>query len=200
MNLLITIFLIHGLGGTTHSLKPLVYYLNYIGYQNVHLISYPARTAPLNISIKYVNNEMLKIIDKKHEIIVIGQSLGGVICHELHKHGWDIQQSITIGSPHHGSSLLTFAQSVVHDKIAKYLHRPVYDDLLVHIPTTPNHPHYTISTSFAPCIPFDGQVWIVETKVGSKHIHIPFNNHWTIFLDPRLFKTVEGLLIIEKYK
>lgn len=194
MNIL-TIFLIHGLGGTTHSLRPLKAYLNFMEYKKVHLVSYPVQDVSLLDSIQHVSNEMIKVTDKKDEVIVIGQSLGGVICHELHEYGWNIKKSITIVSPHHGSSFLEFLSNIVPKNIAEYLHKPVYDDLLTQYAKIPAHPHYTISTSFFPCIPFDGQVWTSETKVSDhNHVHIDVNNHWTIFLDPRMFFTVNNII------
>lgn len=54
MNALMYIFLIHGLGGSTTSLKPLKVYLEYIGYSNIHMIEYPSRTENLNMSVVYV--------------------------------------------------------------------------------------------------------------------------------------------------
>ena len=200
MNPLIFIFLIHGLGGTTTSLKPLESYLKYIGYKNTYMINYPSRTVDLDTSINFVNTEMRKVfLDKQPrkvpEIILIGQSLGGIICHEMHRYGWNITKSITVGSPHGGSSFLKYIKSITPTNIAKYFEKPVFNDLLIQTPTIPTHKHYTISTSFAPFIPFDGQVWVNETKdYASEHTHIHFNNHWTIFIDPRLFMTISRIL------
>lgn len=197
MNHMIPIFIIHGLGGTTTSLKPLQTYLKINKYSEVHLITYPVQTIPLKESIQYVSDEILKIIGhKKIPIIIIGQSLGGVICHELHRHGLNIQKSITIGSPHHGSWLLKFIKYIAPKNIIEYLfNKPIYNDLLKQQPKIPPHPHYTISTSVFPYIPFDGQVWVNETKIiNNNHHHININNHWTIFIDPRLFILINNMI------
>ena len=197
MNVLTLIFLIHGLGGSPASLRPLEAYLEYQGYKNVHRITYPSQTVSLEKSIEHVSHEMLKIAGSLHRpVVVIGQSLGGVVCHELGMmYGWNIKKSITIGSPHHRSSFLRFVQSIVPNKITEYIHKPVYDDLLVQTTRIPVHRYYTISTSFFPCFSFDGQVWIDETKISDDvHHHIPFNNHWTLFIDPRMFSKVKELI------
>jgi pimeloyl-ACP methyl ester carboxylesterase len=196
MNLLTYIFLIHGLGGTIHPLGPLHAYLNFKGYKNVHRISYPVRSVSLTVSVQHVNDEIHRILgEREDEIILIGQSLGGVVCHELHTYGWNIEKSITIGSPHHGSSLLTWANWFLPPKISRLLEKQVFKDLLIQKPVVPTHPHYTISTSIAPYIPFDGQVWVSETKISDyNHHHIHFNNHWTLFIDPRLLWKVNKLI------
>ena len=198
MNFLTAIFLIHGLGGTNTSLQPLKAYLEYQGYTNVHLIEYKSRQQSLENSIIEVNEQMNRIIgNNSHnpEIVLIGQSLGGLICHNMHLFGWNIVKSITIGSPHHGSALLNLVEKWVPEKIANYLRKPVYKDLYKQQALLPSHPYYTISTSFVPYFDFDGQVWITETMIDDeKHTHIPFNNHWTILLDPRLFLEVVRIL------
>lgn len=195
MNFATYIFLIHGLGGTTYSLQPLKTYLTYYGYENVHLIEYKARTLSLEKSIYQVNKQMDRIIKNKEdkpEIALIGQSLGGLICHQLHLYGWNIAKSITIGSPHHGSSLLYLAKKSI---LSEYLSKPIYKDLLQQNAIKPPHDYHTISTSIIPFWNFDGQVYIKETMIESnKHTHIPFNNHWTIFIDPRLLWKVSRLL------
>lgn len=193
MNLLIPIILIHGLGGTTNSIQPLKKYLEYGGYK-VYAITYPSIQQTLEESINSVNNEIKKL-KLNSKIVVIGQSLGGVICHNLHKYDLDIALSITIGSPHHGASLIKTMQQILPPIILNYLEKPVYHDLLSREGVLPPHPHHTISTSLAPCLPFDGQVYIDETKVSKNHTHIHFNNHWTIFIDPRLFWTINNLLL-----
>ena len=195
------LFLIHGLGGRPISMFPLEWFLGQT-YTNIHRISYPSKSVDLKTAIEHVNDAMHTIIEDQQncDIVVIGQSLGGLICHGLHKYDWNIILSITIGSPHHGSMLLQVVERSIPTRVADFLRLPVYADLLERLDApleVPPHPYHTISTSFFPLTTFDGQVFSSETAlVEEHHHHIPYNNHWTICVDPRMFFLVND--IIEK--
>ena len=87
----IPIILLHGLGGpygnmiTRLSLYPLKKYLQYNNYNNVHIIPYLSSDLTIDESVEFVSNEISKITNKEQEIIVVGQSLGGVIAFKMHE-------------------------------------------------------------------------------------------------------------------
>ena len=57
------------------------YYLLKYGYINLHAISYPVNSSEFQESLEFVNNKILEILPKEDdEIVVIGQSFGGLIC------------------------------------------------------------------------------------------------------------------------
>jgi hypothetical protein len=198
--IILYIFLIHGLGPQliSYTMSPLKWSLEKQGYQNVHIISYPATSINLYNSVKHVDNEMRKIIKEDNvEIVLIGQSLGGLICHELHKHNWNIKASITVASPHRGSNMLKNLNNVIPTAVTDKIKYPVFQDILERIgePQVPPHKFFTISTSLYPSSTFDGRIYVSETKINEEnHIHIPYNSYWTIFLDPRLFTIVKDIL------
>lgn len=44
---------------------------------------------------------MLRKVNRSEEIILIGQSMGGVVANNLHTKGWKIKKAIYVGSPLH---------------------------------------------------------------------------------------------------
>ena len=121
------VFLIHGLGPTlaTHpSLMPLEWYLNKNGYARTHRVEYPVNELDLNEMLDYVDAEMVKHTDRDNdEVILIGQSMGGVVANNLHQKGWDVKYAIYIGSPLHGARLLNTLDSILPTMIRDYFLR-----------------------------------------------------------------------------
>jgi hypothetical protein len=144
--------------------------------------------------IEYVSNQMINFtVTQNFEVILIGISIGGIICHHLHEYGWKIHKSITIASPHNGNSFFDFIKYILPTNVVEYLYHPIYNYILKQKP--PPHEYNTICTSIFPYIPFDGHIWNFETYISIyNHVTISFNNHWTIFLDPRLFFTISNIL------
>ncbi len=125
-NITIPIILLHGLGGfigpdfTALSLKPMKSYLEFNNYINVYIVKYPSDESSIDESLEHVDGELTKLVDKDtEEIIVIGQSMGGVIAFNLHTKGWNIKRSISIGSPLHGARLITQVEGGLKDGIQK---------------------------------------------------------------------------------
>lgn len=196
MSFLIPIFLLHGLGSHTLTLQPLKIYLNYVGYDNIHLISYPVDRLELNESIDYVDQEMIKYANKKiNNIIIVGQSMGGVVANNLHKKGWNIQKTIYIGSPLHGANLLNQLEQVLPTFIKDYFYKKPYDILKnKEKEIEPPHDYKTISMGWFNS-EFDGCVYKNETILNPEnHIHLSWADHRTIFANPRLWKLVRDLI------
>jgi esterase/lipase len=89
------LFLLHGLGGTPITLFPLKIYLMYAkGFTNVHNINYSVDNIDVNVSINDADEKMSKLCNKEtDEIIIIGQSMGGVIASKLYTKGWKIKKN-----------------------------------------------------------------------------------------------------------
>ncbi len=102
----VTIFLLHGLGAHPITLLPLELALNYVGFKNTHKLSYPVDTLPFEECLDDVYNKIISLIDKDDPIVLIGQSMGGVVSNNLHTRGLNIKHAIYIGSPLHGANLL----------------------------------------------------------------------------------------------
>ena len=119
----IPIILLHGLGGfigpdfTKLSLYPLKKYLEFQGYNNIYIIPYPSDDLTIEKSIEYVSDKISNIINKEQEIIIIGQSMGGVITFNMHTLGWKIRLSVSIGSPLNGARLITQIENCIKDNV-----------------------------------------------------------------------------------
>lgn len=87
------VFLLHGLGASPITLYPLEKYLNYMGFVNTHKLSYPVDKMEFEETMDYVDNEMMKLASKDYPVILIGQSMGGVVANSLHKKGWQVEMA-----------------------------------------------------------------------------------------------------------
>lgn len=194
----IPIFLLHGLGSHTITFLPLVTYLKYKGY-TTHAISYPVdKLSTIKESVDYVDQQISQIIDKNTEIIVIGQSMGGVIANNLHTKGYLIKKAIYIGSPLHGANLLNQLERTLPTFIRNYFNKPPYDILKdKQREEEPPHDYNTISMGWFNS-DFDGCVYKNETMLDSTHHkHFSYADHRTFFANPRLWLHVHKLVDVE---
>lgn len=190
------IVLLHGAGGHSWSLSPIKIMLKMKGYRNIHVIDYDFTTT-IDRCIESVHNQLLEKANiKKDSIIVIGQSLGGVVGMNLHKKEWDVKKLIAIVSPLKGASIIDILDNKIPSIYNMIFHRQVYNELRItkdHI-IKPPHDCFTISTSW-PFTNFDGCVFKHEAVVEEdKHIHIPCSDHRLIFASPRLMYHLNKLL------
>ena len=193
------IFLLHGLGPEkiiSMTLYPLEIYLNHQGYQNTYRLSYPVNHVELEEAIENIENQMIELANKESdEIILIGQSMGGVVANNLHKKGWRIKKAIYIGSPLHGAKLLNQLEDILPEKLTNMLNKKAYDVLKKkERESEPPHPYHTISMGWF-YTEFDGCVYKEEAMLDEKHhTHLAWADHRTIFANPRLWNFVKSLL------
>ena len=204
------IILLHGLGGfisskfTSLSLYPLKTYLEYNNYNNVHLIEYPSDQNSIEESLDYVDSEMCKVVNKKSEkIIIIGQSMGGVIAFNMHTKGWNIKLTLSIGSPLHGAKLIDQIECKLKDNLPgivfEFLHNKIKCPGHIALQNKekqdePPHEYRTISLGWFgyEC---DGCVYKDEAIINpEKNLHLAWADHRTIFLNPRLWYHVHNLI------
>lgn len=196
MDPLIPIFLLHGLGATPITLWPLEAYLNIAGgFKNTHRLYYPVDHMEFQESVDYVDKEMLKHASKDQEVILIGQSMGGVVSNSLHKKGWKVKFAVYIGSPLHGANLLNQLEAVLPTKVRNKLYKKPYDYLKdKEKEKEPPHPYHTISMAWF-CSNFDGCVYKKEAMLEEEHhTHLAWADHRTIFANPRLWSKVNQLI------
>ncbi len=196
-----TVFLLHGLGPSTltrWSLIPLRLYLTCVlGLRRVHIIRYPVNTMEVEEMVDFVDVEMRKHCSARdNSVILIGQSMGGVVANRMHTKGWNVAKSVYIGSPLNGARLLKSIDSTLPTPIRDYLFKKPYEFLMdKEREEAPPHPYHTISMSW-PGTSFDGCVFRDEaTLEESHHTHLPWADHRTIFLNPRLWYHVGNMLV-----
>lgn len=190
------VIMLHGLGAHPTTLLLLELYLNHMGWSNTHKPYYPIDKMTFDETMDYVDREITNIVqDREQEIILIGQSMGGVVSNNLHKRGWNIKKAIYIGSPLHGASLLHQLEKILPTKIRDQLYKLPYDYLKMKgREEIPPHPYKTISMGWF-FTDFDGCVYKNETILEDEHhIHLVWADHRTIFANPRLWILVEQLL------
>lgn len=192
------IFMLHGLGSRPCTLLPLEIYLNWCGWRNTHKISYPVDDLSLEDSTEYVKKIILNIIQPDNQIVVIGQSIGGLVGSKLHEKGIDVSLLIPIVAPLHGAYFLKQLEDNLHDAIMSRVKKPIYEELIkMHqngVQASPPHKYHTISVNW-PLTTFDGCVYVDETKFDDEnHTHLRWADHRTIFIDPRLWHTINKIL------
>ena len=196
-----TVFLLHGLGPATitgWSLVPLQFYLTWVlGLQRVHIIRYPVNTMEVEEMVDFVDAEMRKHCSARHDsVVLIGQSMGGVVANRMHTKGWNITKSVYIGSPLHGARLLNYLNAHLSTVVRDFMHKKPYEFLMdKEREEAPPHPYHTISMSW-PGTSFDGCVFRDEaTLEESNHTHLPWADHRTVFLNPRLWYHVGNMVV-----
>lgn len=191
------IVMLHGLGERPYSLAPLKYWLRYVGgYTNIHIPKYQVADIHYDEAFDRLDKLLEEILDKENdEPIFIGQSMGGVMANNLHKRGWKIFKSITIGSPLHGARYLNLLDSILPTRVRNYLYQDSYEYLMKKgRDEEPPHDHHAITMSL-PFTSFDGCVHMDEGVLDSeKHTHISWSNHWAVFYGPRLMMIVLRLI------
>jgi pimeloyl-ACP methyl ester carboxylesterase len=191
------IVLLHGLGATPHTLLGVEKYLNWHGYHRTHKINYNTCKLSLEECIDTVSQKLEKVVSKDEEIIVIGQSMGGVVGNQLHTRGWKIDLLITIGSPLKGASVVKTLKENMPQKVQDILHKPLYEDLikLLEEPMeSPPHKYHCFTMAW-PLMNFDGCVYVEEGKFEDEHhTHLPNSDHRTIFANPRLWWHVHKVI------
>ena len=189
------VFLLHGLGAHPMTLLPIEMYLKAKGFANVHRPSYPVDTLDFEDCLDSLDAVMQEVVDKDTEVILVGQSMGGVYANNLHRKGWKVKHAVYIGSPLHGAELLNQLERTVPTFIHNLFHKRPYD-FLMEKPReeTPPHPYDTITMGWA-FSGFDGCVYRSEaTLEEERNTHLFWADHRTIYANPRLCFLVYSLL------
>lgn len=203
------IFLLHGLGSHPVTLYPLERYLNQKGYTNTYSISYNPDRSDIELSVLEVDRKMLLKADKlNEEIILIGQSMGGVVANHLHKEGWKIKKAIYIGSPLHGAKMTSIVENWVPNFLLNWFKSPAWESLSEKSKQfqetedkktfvekfEPPHDYHTISMGWWNT-EWDSRVFKDETMFNpDKHTHLDREDHCLIFMKPRLWELVHKLI------
>lgn len=191
------ILLLHGLGSHTLTLKPLELFLKFKSkYKNIYNIKYDLEFEHYLDALDELRNKINNIFDISNDkLIIIGQSMGGVMAHLLHTKGWNVIKSISIGSPIHGANIVNYLEYYLPKCIKRKCFRKSYNYLKkCESIKKPPHPYHTISMSWF-YSNFDGCVFTNEAKFdNNNHTHLNFADHRTIFMNPRLWYLVHKLL------
>ena len=121
------VFLLHGLGSRPITLWPLKKFLEWKGVENIHNLWYSVDKMEFEETLDYVDKEMEAHADKENDtVVLIGQSMGGLVANNMWKKGWNITKSVTIGSPLHGARLIDQVEKAVPACLNRWLHKALY--------------------------------------------------------------------------
>lgn len=192
--------LLHGLGAWPITLEPLRLFLtwSYPDLKSIHNISYNADKQTLEESVVEVSEKLKKLLgSKKEAVVVIGQSMGGLVCNRLHGEGWsNIQKTITIGAPLHGARFLSQLEAVLPTRVRDWFYKRPYDSLKDKKPEKePPHDYHNITMSWF-WTNFDGCVYRDEAcfENEEKTTHFNWADHRFIFANPRLWILVARVM------
>jgi len=192
MDLSVPVVLLHGLGEKPWQLLLMHRFFDMMGVQTVVRPKYRVNDVSADEALELLDAQLQKLVEKRNPIVVVGQSMGGVMAHRLHEKGWRVAKSISIGSPLHGANLLNILESKLPTWIATSLHKKAYDTLK--LPQTldpPPHPYHTISMALPFSTNFDGCVFVHETLFDRQHhTHMPFASHQFVVANPRLWTLI----------
>ncbi|MEM9062380.1 MAG: alpha/beta fold hydrolase [Pseudomonadota bacterium] len=101
----IPVVMLHGLGRTSASMKPLAMRLRRHGF-DASTLDYPSTRYDLAGSLDLVRSDLIARLGQT-EIALVGHSMGGIIARSLcvEDHGLNIRRVIQIGAPNLGSPL-----------------------------------------------------------------------------------------------
>ena len=206
----IPIVMLHGLGSHPITFLPLTVYLKIKGYTNTYAISYDPDNQSIMEAAQEVNQKLMEKLDKGQEIILVGQSMGGVVANNLHQLGWDIKKAIYIGSPLHGARTIKSVRSWIPGTVLRVFESPAWNILEdKKREQEPPHDYHTItmglnggsdiffkgSSGPESWKNWDGKVWKDEAMFSEdKNTHLDGEEHSLIFIKPRLWRLVYSLL------
>lgn len=191
------VFLLHGIGGHAWSLRPLCLALQAAGFARAHCLTYPVDEHDhLETLVDFVDAAMREHAAPDELVVLIGQSMGGVVANRMHRRGWRVQKAIYIGSPLRGAHLLRQLDAVLPRWVRKKLYKKPYG-ILLNKPEEqpPPHPYHTFSMGWFRTT-FDGCVYQGEaTLEPAHHTHLCFADHRIVFANPRLWVAVKRQLL-----
>lgn len=199
------IFLIHGfMANATLNFFLLSRRLKNKGFRDLHTLSYSSFTMDLETATQSCYKQ---ILDTLHEnrvtepIILLGNSIGGVIAYNLLNTDLNVRLLIMIASPIKGCRLIDGMWDSVKSTIRHLAPVPILRDLCNKEDRSiiePSVPYYTITSSLPSDDHYDGTIHRDDAVIDEKrNFHIPKCSHTFLAVDKRCAEAVLGMLKIE---
>jgi pimeloyl-ACP methyl ester carboxylesterase len=182
------VFILHGLGERTWTLSLFVWYLKLNNWPRVYTPHWPANTCLLEDCLDALDREMQTYANKSEPIMVIGNSMGGVMAYHLHTRDWNILVSVSVASPIKGSKLYKDLKSNLPSVIFNYFHQPGHLYLeRTEQPPAPPHPWFTLGLYFGR--EFDLHVFLSD--MPSVNRTKMWGTHFSLIYDPFVWDYLE---------
>ena len=186
--------LVHGFLEPTLLLHGIHRSLKRTGFHDIKKISYPTYHRSLSSAIQKAEDRIRDSLSHPEQpVIVIGHSLGGVICSRLRE--INIVHSIMITSPLQGNYQVKWLRRTLGKTISKLITGRATASLdHSFITTPPPFPYHTISASL-PTLDTDGVVKAKEMVIDERrNIHLHGIDHLSILFSDDLHRVLSGLL------
>lgn len=185
----IPVFVLHGLGERTDTLQGFVAYLKHCGWKNVYTPRWPANTCHLEDCLNALDLAMQQNASKTEPILVIGNSMGGIMAYHLHMRNWTIAASYSVASPLKGSYFYRNLKLILPSVIWEFFHQSGHDYLnRKDMPLPPPHPWFTVGFDLVDG--FDGQVHLLDMLDSTDTLNHTtlVGHHFSLALEPRIWR------------
>jgi len=182
------IVVLHGLGERVWTMSLFLAYLGSCGFDNVIAPHWPANSCVLDECLDSIDISLQQHINKSTPIVVIGNSMGGVMAMHLHSRGWTIKKAIAVAAPLNGAGMFRLLEDNLPSSLFNVFYQPGYaylrrTDKLAE----PPHPYCTVS--FGPG--FDGNVFESDTILNAKnHTGFFLGTHFSLVMDPMVWQWI----------
>lgn len=136
-------------------------------------------------------------LNKSEPLIVIGNSMGGVLAYHLPQFGWNVQKAFYVAAPLTGSAAIRWTTREVSRFMAESLvgaEPYVYLSEFHKIPP-PQHEYWTITPRLFTS-DFDTHVWTEDSVLDpSRDLPIYFSSHFGLIADSRLWREIAGRIV-----
>jgi pimeloyl-ACP methyl ester carboxylesterase len=182
------VFILHGLGERTWTLSAFVWFLNAKGWDRVYTPHWPANTCLLEDCLDALDKEMQSYANKSEPILVIGNSMGGVMAYHLHTRDWNILASYSVAAPIKGSKLYSLLKANLPSWIFQYFNQAGHAYLeRTEQPPPPPHPWFTVGFHLG--VGFDGHVFLSDMP-NTSHVSV-LGSHFSLIHDPIVWNYLE---------
>ena len=199
------IFLIHGLmANATLNFFLLSRRLKNKGFKDIHALSYSSFTMDLETATKSCHKQILNVLHEDNStepIVLLGNSIGGVIAYNLLNTDLNVRLLIMIASPIKGCRFLDGMWDSVKSTIRHLTPVPILRDLCNKEDRSiiePSVPYYTITSSLPSDEHYDGAIHRDDAVIDEgRNFHISKCSHTFLAIDRRCAEAVLGMLQVE---
>lgn len=182
------IFVLHGLGERTWTMSLFVWFLHVQGWPKVYVPHWPANTCLLEECLDALDKEMQLYANKSKPIMIVGNSMGGVMAYHLHTRGWNILVSYSVAAPIKGSKLYRILKSTLPSGVVNFFHQPGHDYLeRTEQPPEPPHPWFTLGFHLG--VEFDLHVFLSDMPDVNHDSML--GTHFSLAYDPFVWGYLE---------
>jgi len=180
----VPVVVLHGLGERVWTMSLFLTFLQTCEF-NVIAPHWPANSCTLDECLDAIDASLQRQLKKRTPIIVIGNSMGGVMAMHLHQRGWKIKKAIAVAAPLNGATLFRWLESTTPSSLFDVFYQPGHDYLRrTKKLAIPPHPFRTLS--FGPG--FDGQVTDADAILNEQnHTRFVLGTHFSLVCDPRVW-------------